>query len=483
MRRPFTILFLLLGLAACAAQDIPTAMPPAPAVPPLHGGMIYTQVMKIKLDPSVHQGWEQQVSRAVVVDEHGQLVHTLPLSNTIASFPTRAPNKAIYQTAEGYFLVDAAQGTLQRLPMSQTNPNIPLIPSSLLNHLGRRWMLMEERRGGILHVPSRVTYLIDLERGTAVDINALMDTQFGLGSFLQISPDENYLLAPVESKGWALIPTAAPERWRILSNSEAFSQVGFAPDSQSILYTTSNGVDSDLILARLDGGQQTTLISGAFDGWISLRDPNQILLAMAGGLLKFNLSTGERHSIDQCAESAQIIMSDDDTHALCSASYMSGWQAVDLATGAVTALPELEWSGPRSASHQRWVVFGTLLGGDVVYSRPTQIVDLHTGRIVVRVEHSKIIDVAPDASAVLVGDDRLSNNTLWLYNSDGTSYVINDTRLSARAQFSPDGQQIAVSNLRYQLIPFGNPIRVFDRMGLPVRRVGRNGIDPVWLER
>jgi hypothetical protein len=483
MRRALAILFLLLTLAACASQrlpatqGVPTLGPtPVPAPPaPANGLIVYAR--------SVAPGrpYEPLLSDLVVVDELGREQRTLPITNVIDGFATRAPNKAIYRTTEGYFLADAALGTIQSLPMTQPAPLIPLVP----RQIGASQILMEERYGGGVSISSRVHYLVDLEHGGVVELNALLNFPDNARLNPMLSPDEQYVLAHIHPTGLALIPTADPASWRMLATSDVIFGASWAADSRSVIYTGGNGQVIGLRRISVNGGPPELLANGRVNPWSKLHDPTKIMLSDAQGLIILDLASGKQRHIEQCAGNSQIVMSDTDDRFLCTTDYSKGWQFIDLSAGSVTGLPELASSMPYSLGYQRWAVFGTPLGGYEIAPMPTRIVDLHTGRIVARMDDNAIIDVAPDGSAALVESNIAYPDTLWLVNRDGTHQLIDNRALGAGASFSPDGQFILSTNTVYDAdaTPVPAPISLLDRSGKLIRTLEIPGIYPIWLEQ
>ncbi|MBA3468770.1 MAG: hypothetical protein H0T53_03910 [Herpetosiphonaceae bacterium] len=477
MHRPFLILLVLIAISACAGQTVP-APPTSTPVPESPVGSLIVYARSVAPGPD----YEHYQSDLVVVDEAGQVQRTLPLTNVLDGFATRAPNQAVYRTSEGYFLADAARGIVQSLPMTQAAQFAPLVA----DQLGVRYMLMVESFGGPVSPSSRVNYLVDLERGSMVELNALFNGQTAYGLTLILSPDEEYVLAIIENHGLAVIPTADPGRWRTLARNDSYLTAAWSADSQSIIYAIRTSTDEPLMRVGIAGGTPTTLLEGRVSGWQMLPASNRLLISDDQGLVILDLASGEQRRIEQCAANYQLIMGASDENLVCPGGYLRDWYVIDMRTGSATLMTELEGSTLRSPEYQRWAVFGTVTGGDVIMSMPTQIVDLDTGRIVVRIENSDIIDVAPDGSAVVVYDEENSwpgsIRPIWVYGSDGSSQLLHSGLAVAAASFSPNGQQILVGNSVYDTDPVLGPISVFDQKGKLIRTLDISGISPLWLE-
>ncbi|HYF61476.1 MAG TPA: hypothetical protein VD886_01600 [Herpetosiphonaceae bacterium] len=478
MRRPFSILLLLLSLAACANPPEPAALP-APAIPaaPLSGGLI-VYARSVAPGPT----YEHRQSDLLVVDELGHEQRTLPITNVIQGFATKAPNTAIYRTTAGYFLVDAALGTVKSLPMAQRHPFGALVPADHPAALGTRQMIMHISTIDPLSNPSPVNYLVDLERGTAVELNALLNARDGDNLTVILSPDEKYALVSGIGQQLALIPTADPQSWRTLATDDWHSDAVWSADSQSVIYTGRSGTDERLLRVNIAGGTPATLFEGQVYALRLLRDSNHILLSDDQGLLILDLASGARRRIDRCAAQFQLMMSDNDETLLCPGEYeQEGWDFVDLRSGSATLLPELAGSVPRSPEHQRWAVFGTGFVRHAIIPKPARIVDVRAGRIVASSADDDIIGVASDGSAALVSNEYLGRK-VWLYGSDGSGRLIYQADQEATASFSPDARFILLSNTLYATNPAPGPISVLDRSGNRIRTLEIPGIHPLWLE-
>jgi hypothetical protein len=482
MRRALAILFLLLTLAACASQRLPAtqgvpAPDPAPAAR-LHGLIIYARAIKTSPDTKHLQ------SDLAVVDEHGRLLHTLPLTNVLYGLELPVPNKAIYSTLDGLFLVDAAHGSVAHLPITRTNA----LRSLSVAKLNDRWLLLTDQPRGDWDTGPHASILVDLEGSTAIDLNILLKSRDRLP--VVVSPDNQTLLAFYGEGRVAMIPSAHPAQWREVAYTDWLSSAGATNPAQALIYRAGQSTPGDSSLTRHAG--DLLLIHGA-DGqpallnsrsdWTAMNDPHQILLHEKQGLVMLNLTTGERRNLNRCADAHQIIMSDTDERFLCSAGYGMGWQFIDLSAGSATPLPDLEGSTPLSSTGQRWAVFGVQLVGSRRRDVPISLVDLHTGRIVTSLEKSRVLDIAPDGSAVLVADySRYQQKNIWLMSSDGTNRLIYDRPREADVRFSPDGQQIIISNTRAETWPMVGSVRVIDRTGQVVLSLERFGVAPLWLK-
>jgi hypothetical protein len=414
-----------------------------------------------------------------VADDQGRQIRSLILgegSVPLAAVPmaTRAPNKAIYQIGESYWLVDTAQATATHLPISPTTDLVPY-------HSGRRWMILSSARHkwGLLG-PRRV--LVDLERATAVDLVALTHARQYLHTTL--SPDEAYVLAIIDHKTLALIPTAEPEKWWMVDVSGGDLTAEFSPDSQWVIYPDVQGQKVEWLMARTDGSLAQAVPAQSGDPRF-MHDPNLLLSRRSNGLSVIELGTNEQRILVPATANPTrptlIFLSDTDDTLLFWQEDI--WHFVDLRTGAATPLPELAGAGPRSPEGQPWVVFGTPVGGDVIYPVPTRIIDLHTGAIVTVDDPDLnpaggIIDVAPDGSAALLSD----RFGVRIFNSDGTSHRIARVQ-QPLVRFSPDGQRILLANTMYNPLPALGPITIFDRAGQLIQTLEVPGMDPVWLEQ
>jgi hypothetical protein len=475
MRRPLSILFLLLGLAACSVQSVPAALP---AQPPPHNGLI---VYTASVLPA-NTGAPTQINLGVA-DDQGRQIPTLTIpagAVPLATVPmnTRAPNKAIYWTQEAYWLVDATKGTATQLPISGTTS---LVPSYRRANQGRRLMILTSSL--YQQVPGvQGQILVDLERGTAVDLVALTKATRFLD--VTLSPDEAYLLAIIDYKPLALIPTAAPEKWWVVNASGGNLTAEFSPNSQWVIYPDVEGQKVEWLMARTDGSL-TQPVPNQSGSPRFMHNSNLLLSRRSNGLSVIELGTNEQRILVRATANPDrptyIFLSDTDDTLLFSQEDI--WHFVDLRTGTATPLPELAGAVPRSPEGQPWVVFGTPMGGDVIYPVPTRIIDLHSGAIVTADDPDLnnaggVIDVAPDGSAALIRD----RFGVRIFNSDSTNHRISRLQ-QPLARFSPDGQRILLANTMYNPLPAPGPITIFDRAGQLIQTLEVPGMDPVWLEQ
>jgi hypothetical protein len=476
MRRSLSILLLLLTLAACASQRLPAATPAQPL--PHNGLIVYTTTL-----PPETSGLPARLDLGVA-DDQGRQVHTLdgpestlPLSTY--QMNTRAPNKAIYRAQEAYWLVDAAQATISQLPISGTSI---LGPSSRRANRGRRWMIMAESPYLQPGPGAPDQILVDLERGSAVDLVALTKATRFLD--VALSPDEAYLLAIIDYQTLALIPTAEPEKWWMVNVSGGNLTAEFSPDSQWLIYPDIQDQKVEWLMAPTDGSPPKPVPhqSGAPR---FMHDPNLLLSRRGNGLSVIELGTNEQRILVPATANPTrptlIFLSDTDDTLLFWQEDI--WHFVDLRTGAATPLPELAGAVPRSPEGRPWVVFGTAMGGDVIYSVPTRIIDLHTGAITTLDDPdpqrmNDIIDVAPDGSAALIRD----RFGVQVFNSDGSIHRISRLQ-QPLARFSPDGRLILLANTMYNPLPAPGPITIFGRDGQLIQTLEVPGMDPVWLEQ
>jgi hypothetical protein len=179
------------------------------------GLILYQQI-----DP----GGENDKPEIIVADPQGRELRRIPLADIEFGTAATWQHRALFRTsADAFYLVDAEQGTAQKLALPDGQAASVGLADFLIGG-GKRWTLLGD--------PQRSqAYLVDLESGQVTDLSMLEAPQSGVAFFVaaQFSPDDRYLLLARADDLW-LIPTSDPSSARQVVVGLANSLGSFSDD-------------------------------------------------------------------------------------------------------------------------------------------------------------------------------------------------------------------------------------------------------------
>ena len=421
----------------------------------------------------------------VVVDTSGQELHRIRLPDTVRmSFPTQLSQKAVIETFnDRWYLVDAAQGTLQEVVFPEEARG-KVFPLRLMHEASERhWTLFGEGQG-------HLAYLVNLETGQVSDLTAGITegTEFYNPNLAMFAPAEDSFVVFTSSGLW-LVPTVNPGAARRLGPVTP-GVAGFLDDGQQFVHCQIAPDGWTQIIVEQTDGSKSEVVATFREMKSARVVPGKRLILLAGqdGLSTFSVDDRTEHILWERAALVTRVITSDGRKALAEEADTFRWIAVDLERGVAQPLDAL--TGYRMVpsdvgiSGRRWQYFIDSPAMGVVS------LDLQTGEtheVLTLGEDLKLwrpLHSSPDGRLLALATVRAPDNNMkqiWLLNAQTGEARLLAEGTTVDGRFSPDGQWVAVSTFRRIGDREEASVTLMSSQGTETRPLG-SGIRPVWVQ-
>ena len=420
----------------------------------------------------------------VVVNIKGEEQHRIPMPDLVRSgFTTKSSHKALVDTGSGGYLVDAKEGTSQRLDFA--DDAYPMVAQFRLSGGGERWLLAGSPRGDL-------AYLVDVKTGRVHDMTTLSESAplifYGL-----FAPDEEHLVLGSGSELW-LVPTANVGQARPLGTGKTSFASGFSRDGERLAYVQRAESDHfELVLESVDGSKSEVVATDAFIGWVVFSpQEDQLVYAGAETVSLLSLGDGEAQTVLSgldytrrpffAPNGKKLLVGEESGDTIV-------WRLIDLKKREGQVLGDVEgymayfWS----PDHRQLFFLDDLSFGKG--GRHIASLHLESGEI------NPAMDVDEETSFVGLSDvarygqfGLVTTTTddkkwqLWLIRADGGEPRLLVESDGVQGAFSPDGQWVAVATLERQEgdVERQVQVRLMATEGDETRLLG-DGLRPFWV--
>ena len=420
---------------------------------------------------------DDQPQELVVVNLQGEEQRRIPMTDFVRqAVAAQGGFKAMMNTVSGEYLVDAKNGTAQRL----FSGDAFLRPLQFRGG-GKRWMLAGSPQGDL-------TYLVDLETSQVHDMATLNEESEPV-FYALFAPDEAHLVLGMGVDLW-LVPTEDPGGARRLGNGKRSFASSFSSDGKQIAYVQRTEPGRfDLVLEAVDGSKSEVVASHDFIGWVAfVPKKDQLVFATRENVVLLSLDDGQEQTLLAVSgPTRRPWFAPDGKKLLLSEEADEGtiWHLIGLAgdvqtLDAVQGYTALLWNpdhrylffidDPTLGEGGRRLVSLDLTSGA---TNPAMTVDAGSF-------YMGVVDLAADGKYGLVVARSGDEMQLWQIRADG-----GDPRLLAEADgvqgsFSPDGEWVAVSTSKRVDDRNERRVILMQTEGDETRAIGE-GMRPFWV--
>jgi Tol biopolymer transport system component len=465
--RLLAFLCIWLGIASVAltesavAQATPDATPSVPDLVIASGCETVRPTGNLLLQPVVPSGVQQ--SGLIVVDPaSGAETGRIDVPPVTAVFPTALPDRAVAVAGGDLLLIDADNLTATWIQLDQPATDLSPNPVQFRGSAGNRYMLLGS--------PSfDLTVLVDVQEGRATNLTALVvpptpDAAVFI-PFAAVTPDDAHVVM-WDGQHVYVVDTTNPEGARRIDTGAFAFAPDFSPDAQSVIFSQSDGPGSGskLVLEAIDGSA-SAVIDSSEHALVTLWVPRSRMVlvderteagAATGSVYLLDIESGRETPLLQYEGSLSTVQFDPDgAHALLGTEQMgsTSWHLVDLASGAIEELPQIEGSrvSPGLYADSRWAIAApSAQSNDPITGPAFRSIDLETGVIGRLLEQPDGVTFNPpqlslDGHLSLVTGQSTTGATLWLLDAaELAAHPVADGT-SVSALFAPNACQVAVS--------------------------------------